>query len=292
MSRKKKKKRKQKAIYIKKDRTARPASQTLEIPEAIQAAVKHHQAGQLQNAEHIYRQVLDIDPNNADVNHLLGVIAHQVGQNDEAIHLIRKAIKGKPDYVEAHYNLGNALKDQGRMEEAAASYRKAITIKPDLAEAHSNLLFLLNYFPNISRKDIYNESIKWDQQHAKTLLKKEPVYHNKKEKERKLRIGYVSPDFRTHSVACFFEPLLKAHNQENVEVYCYSNVLTPDNVTERLKAQADHWFSIVGKNDEDVAEQIRSDGIDILVDLAGHTANNRLLVFAYKPAPIQVTWLG
>ena len=325
MSRKKRN-RKQKTIPIVADRTAMRASQTLKISEALQVAVKHHQAGQLQHAEQSYRQILAVDPNNADANHLLGVITHQVGQNDEAIHLICKAIRGKPDYAEAHSNLGVtlrelgrleeaaasfqkaitikpdyakahsnfgvALEEQGRLEEAAASFRKAITIKPDYAEAHSNLLLLLNYFPTISREDIYNESLKWDQQHAKTFLKKEPVYANNKEKERKVRIGYVSPDFRTHSVSYFFEPLLKAHNKENVEVYCYSNVMTPDNVTERLKAQADHWFPIAGKNDKDVAEQIKIDGIDILIDLAGHTANNRLPVFAYRPAPIQATWLG
>ncbi|HUV49877.1 MAG TPA: tetratricopeptide repeat protein [Anaerolineae bacterium] len=246
----------------------------------------------LEEAAASYRNALTIKPDFAEAHNNLGNALIEQGRLEEAAASYRKALIIKPDYAEAHNNLGNALIERGQLEEATASYRKALIIKPDYAEAHSNLLRNLNYFPNISGEDIYNESIKWDQQHAKTLLRKEPVYANIKEKERKLRIGYVSPDFRTHSVAYFFEPLIKAHNKENVEVYCYSNVMKPDNVTERLKVEADNWFSIVGKSDEDVAEQIRRDGIDILVDLAGHTAKNRLLVFAYKPAPIQVTWLG
>ena len=248
--------------------------------------------GHLEEAAVSYRKALIIKPDFVEAHNNLGNALKEQGRLEEAVASYRKALTIKSDYAEAHNNLGNALIRQGQLEEATANYRKALIIKPDYAEAHSNLLRNLNYFPNISGEDIYNESIKWDQQHAKTLLKKEPVYANKKEKKRKLRIGYVSPDFRTHSVAYFFEPLIKAHNKENVEVYCYSNVMKPDNVTERLKAEADNWFSIVGKNDEDVAEQIRRDEIDILVDLAGHTAKNRLLVFAYKPAPIQVTWLG
>jgi predicted O-linked N-acetylglucosamine transferase (SPINDLY family) len=282
--------------------------------------------GCLEEAAASYRKALSIKPDYIEAHNNLGNTLKELGRLEEAIVSYQKALSIKPDYIEARNNLGNAFKEQGCLEEAAASYRKALTIKPEFAEvhnnlgnilkeqgrleeavvclkkalsikpefvtAHSNLLCCLNYFPNISREDIYNESLKWDQQHAKTLLKKEPVYHNKKEKERKLRIGYVSPDFRDHSVAFFFEPLLKAHNKEKFEIYSYSNVKKPDNVTGRLKAEANHWFSIVGKKDEDIADQIERDEIDILVDLAGHTENNRLLVFAYKPAPIQVTWLG
>ena len=428
MGRKKKIKRKQKAISADTAQTSVPISQTFKISEAIQTALKHHQTGQLKQAEHIYRQILAFDPLHADANHLLGVIANQQGQNDVAIQLIRMALRSKPNYPGAHYNLGNifmeqghlekaaacyrkalslkpnyaeahnnlgvVLKEQGRLEEAAANYRKALTIKPDYAEAHSNLgnvykelkrleeaaasyekafalkphnfeaynnlgivlleqerleeaavnyrkaltikpdsvealgdlgvvltkqgrmeeavasyqkalnikpdnakihsnlLLSLNYFSNIPKKVIYDESIRWDHQHAKKIMREEPVYTNKKKSARKLKIGYVSPDFRAHPVACFFEPLLNAHNKENFEIFCYSNVTTPDNVTCRLKANADNWLSIVGKSDEEVSKQIRRDGIDILIDLAGHTANNRLLVFAYKPAPIQITWLG
>ncbi len=118
------------------------------------------------------------------------------------------------------------------------------------------------------------------------------IHANSKDLDRKLRIGYVSSDFKNHSVAYFIEPVLKAHDREKVEVYCYANVGKPDDRTERLRMEADHWLSIVGMPDNVVVERIREDRIDILVDLGGHTGDNRLLVFARKPAPVQVTWLG
>ena len=118
------------------------------------------------------------------------------------------------------------------------------------------------------------------------------AYANKREVGRRLKIGYVSPDFRQHSVAYFIEPLLREHDRQAVEVFCYAEVALPDAVTARLQSHADHWLGTVGLSDDDLAERIRTDGIDILVDLAGHTAKNRLGVFARKPAPVQVTWLG
>lgn len=108
----------------------------------------------------------------------------------------------------------------------------------------------------------------------------------------KIKVGYVSPDFRTHSVSYFFKPLLLAHDRDKFEIYCYSNVSRPDDITTHIKANSDHWRNILGMEDKDAAELIKKDGINILVDLSGHTANNRLLVFGYKPAPIQITWLG
>ena len=118
------------------------------------------------------------------------------------------------------------------------------------------------------------------------------AYANVREAARRLKIGYVSPDFRGHSVAYFVEPLLKGHDRQAVEVFCYAEVTRPDTVTAHLQGLVDHWLVTVGLSDEELAERIRADGIDILVDLAGHTANNRLRVFARKPAPVQVTWLG
>ena len=115
---------------------------------------------------------------------------------------------------------------------------------------------------------------------------------NKRAPGHRLKVGYVSPDFRQHSVAYFIEPLLREHDRQAVEVYCYAEVTQPDAVTARLQAYSDHWLRTIGLSDHDLAERIRTDGIDILVDLAGHTARNRLRVFTRKPAPVQVTWLG
>jgi predicted O-linked N-acetylglucosamine transferase (SPINDLY family) len=248
--------------------------------------------GKLDEAVASYRQALSLKPDHTGAHNNLGNVLKDQGKLDEAVASYRQALTLKPDYAEAHNNLGNVLKDQGKLDEAVASYRQALTLKPYYAEAHSNLLLTLNYKGSITQKTIYDESINWYEQHGNLLLKQDLIYKNNKDINRKLRIGYVSPDFRKHSVAYFFEPLLKVHNRENVEVFCYSNVKVEDQVTKRLRAEADHLFSIVGKSNEEVAAQIREDRIDILVDLAGHTSENRLLVFAYKPSPIQVTWLG
>ena len=169
--------------------------------------------------------------------------------------------------------------------------RHALALRPDFALPHSNILFCLNYRPELSAEDIFAEYRCWDRQHALPLLPAHPSFELDRSPERRLRIGYVSPDFRQHAVALFAEPLLAAHDRSAVELHCYAEVPAPDAVTERFRALADHWHSTVGLSDEELAEQIRRDRIDILVDLAGHTAGNRLLTFARKPAPIQVAWL-
>ncbi|MCH7697163.1 MAG: hypothetical protein IIB73_12945, partial [Proteobacteria bacterium] len=136
------------------------------------------------------------------------------------------------------------------------------------------------------------EHHRWAEQHAGRLPKRQKPYQNDADPDRRLRIGYVSPDFYRHSVAYFIEPLLAAHCQCEFEVYCYANVAKPDDYTARLRELAAHWRDINGMDDEEVANLVRQDRIDILVDLTGHFARNRLVVFARKPAPIQVSYLG
>ena len=248
--------------------------------------------GQFKKAIASYRKALVIKPDYAEVhNNLANALKDQVNF-DEAIISYRKALSLRPEYAEVHNNLGNVYKDQGDLEKAVAIYRKALAIKPDHFVICSNLLLALNYLPNVSQETIYNESTKRMNQFEEPHLKHDIVSGNERGENQKLRIGYISPDFKDHSVAYFFEPLLKFHNKNKVKVFCYSNVVTPDRTTRRLKNYADHWMNIVGSNDKTVADQIRNDRIDILVDLAGHTANNRLKILAYKPAPIQISWLG
>ena len=248
--------------------------------------------GLLEEAIASCRNAIALKPDYSEAYNNLGVALQEKGHLEEAASCYQKAISLNPDYAEAHNNLGVAFQDQGRLDEATLSFQKSMSLKPDYVLAHSSLLSNFNYCPNLSREEIHNESLTWDRKYAKMLTEKELAYSNTKDKNRKLKIGYVSPDFKAHSVAYFFEPLLKARNKERMEVFCYSNVMTPDHVTKRLKTETDHWRSIVGKSDEAVAKLIREDGIDILVDLAGHTKGNRLLVFGYKPAPIQITYLG
>jgi len=248
--------------------------------------------GMLDEAISSFRRVLTLNPDIAEVYCNLGVAFIDQGKLAEGVASYNQALTLKPDYAEVHNNLGIALRNQGKLDEAVASYHQALKLKRNYPKAHSNLLFALNYNGSIPQKTIYDESINWYEQHGKLLFDNDIEYKNSKDISRRLRIGYVSPDFRKHSVAYFFESLLKGHKRENVEVFCYSNVKVEDQITKRLRAEADHWLSIVGKGNEEIAAKIRRNKIDILVDLAGHTKANRLLVFAYKPSPIQVTWLG
>lgn len=216
-------------------------------------------------------------------------------------------------------NFGNILAAGRRLEEARSAYQKALEIQPDYKpvlislaaiESHfgnldkaiellqqvgfhpgarTNMLFFANYHPDWSGErifDLYKDVVRFfpERQYFD--------YANSRQPTRRLRVGYVSPDFYQHVCAIFVEPLLKNHDHDQFEIYAYSLARREDQVTERFMGYADHWRHCVGLSDKAVAELIRADGIDILVDLAGHTSGNRLQVFAMKPAPIQMTWLG
>jgi protein O-GlcNAc transferase len=262
------------------------------VQQAFDLAVKHHQAGRLEEAEHLYRLILARHPAHMPARQLCGVIAHQTGRSDLAVDLIRKAIALKPDHAEAHNNLGNALKETGQLDEAIAEFRKAIALNPSYHEAHSNLIFAMHLHPAYDALAIAEEHRRWDRQHVEPLRPAASEYPNDRRPDRRLRVGYVSADFRIHASAFFLAPLLKQHDRAQMELICYSHVVQPDSMTAQFKQDDDVWRDIVGLTDEQVADQIRRDSIDILVDLKTHTAENRLLVFAHKPAPVQVTWLG
>ena len=297
----------------------------------LMSALKFQQAGQLLEAEKICRQILRQNPDYLHALLLLGVIARQLGDCDasiilikqviakepdspvshmhlglayqtlnkfpEAIEMYEHALELKPDYVDVHNNLGIVLMGLGRYSEAMSHYQKALLINPDNVEAHSNLLFVLSYHVQGSAEEALLAHKGWDAAHSgagKAFALARPVESNvdKRDSTRRLRIGYVSPDLRQHAVSHFFEPVLDAHNRSEVEVFCYAEVKRPDAVTQRLQGKVDHWRSTVGMSDEDAARLIYKDQIDVLIDLAGHTAGNRLKVFTYKPAPIQATYLG
>ena len=177
---------------------------------------------------------------------------------------------------------------QGRTAEALRCFQQACGKQPEFAAAHSNLLLAMHYDPAKSPEEIFAEHRKTP--HASV----EPArsHSNDPTPDRRLRIGYLSPDFRSHSVAFFFEPVIEAHDRAAFEVTCYSNVPRPDHATLRFERLADRWRNVRGLGDEAAAALIRADGIDILIDLAGHTGENRLDVMARKPAPVAVTWLG
>jgi len=241
-----------------------------------------------------YEKTLKLQPDFIGAHNNLGNLLCKHGRLSEANEHLSAAIKLDPQAYEAINNLGNVYSSSGDIEQALPLFRKAVEICPDYKDAYSNLLYSMQYPANISDAEIATEHQRWAQHFAQPITASESLaaIQSPTQHKQKIRIGYVSGDFRRHSVAYFFEPLLKAHNRNEFEIYCYSNVLTGDSVTEKLINTADHWRDITGINDAEAAQLIKQDGIDILVDLAGHTDNNRLLVFAYRPAPMQVSWLG
>jgi protein O-GlcNAc transferase len=248
--------------------------------------------GRLDEAVVAYRQAIALRPNLPEAYNNLGNALKDQGQLDEAIDAYRQAIALRPDYAEAHNNLGSALRDQGRLDEVIAACRQAIALKPDYTEAHSRLLFTLRYHAGYDAAAIAEEQRRWNRQHAQPVRRFVVPHRNDRSPDRHLRIGYVSPDFRNHVVGRNLLPLFRQHDRRQFEIIGYAQVLRPDAMTRLFQQSADGWRGIVGLSDEQVAEQIRADRIDLLVDLALHTPDNRLLVFARKPAPVQVTFAG
>jgi protein O-GlcNAc transferase len=220
-----------------------------------------------------------------------GTALHELIRLDEALASFDRAIALRPANAAAYNNRSATLRELMRLEEALASYERAVSLKPDFAEAHSNLLFSLNYDDKLTPDRLFEAHLEWNERYGRQLPNP-AAYANERDVGRRLRIGYLSCDFRSHSVAHFVEPLLKNHDRQAVEVFCYAEVMRPDAVTAHLRSFADHWRVTIGLSDDELAERIRTDAIDILVDLAGHAGHNRLPVFARKPAPVQVTWLG
>ena len=238
-----------------------------------------------------YEQAIAIHPGHADAHNNRGIVLQAQGEHGKALEAYRQALTIEPDFADALNNRGNALQAQGKLDDARAAYLQVLSLRPDDARVHSNLLFCHNYDPGMDAQSLYAAHQEWNTRFA-AGLGGSASHLNNPDPDRRLRIGYISPDFYNHPVATFIEPVLARHDRNTYEVVCYSNVNIADAVTRRLQGLADTWHDISGMTDEQVAALIRQDGIDILVDLAGHTGGNRLLVFAQKPAPVQVTYLG
>ena len=239
-----------------------------------------------------YRHAIALQPSHPDAYSNLGSALQFKGQLDDALVAYRQAIALNPALAEAYSNLGTILKDLGQIDAALAACRQALALKPDYPDAHSNLLVTLNYHPASTAESLFQEACRWAQRHAEPLKQFIQPHAHDRNPERRLRIGYVSPDFREHAVAPMVLPLIASHDRTQFDVFCYAQVERPDAMTEKFRAQAGPWRSTVGLSDERMAGLIRQDQIDILVDLAGHTAGSRLLVFARKPAPVQVNRQG
>jgi len=239
-----------------------------------------------------FRQALKLQPDNAQAWTNMGISLQRQGKLDEAVAAYERARAILPGVALIHYNLAIALLIQGRTDEAAAGCRRAVELDPRYVLAHSNLVTCMTYQAGNSAADLLAAHRAWDWAHSEALKPPSPVYPNGRDPERRLKIGYVSGDFHAHPVGWLLTNVLPAHDKTQVEVFCYANDPLTDGVTERLKAAADHWRDVAGLTDEALAALVRQDGIDILVDLSGHTDKNRLLTFARRPAPVQASWLG
>ncbi len=264
-----------------------------DFPEAhTNLAYTLKEMGRLKDAETHFRQVVRLKPDSAEAHYNLGIILYALSRLNEAIDCLQRALQIKPDYAEAYNNLGNLMLDSEQIESAQLCYRRALESKPDFAEAHSNLIFSLDLSDTANFSELYSERKKWDEVHAAPLLQN-TVFANDRSTTRRLRIGYVSADFRNHSAAKVFGGMLTCFDRSRFDVFAYSNYLDKDDkFTKLFKQNVTVWRNIFGLSDEASAHLIRDDQIDILVDLSGHTAGNRLLVFARKPAPIQITAWG
>jgi protein O-GlcNAc transferase len=248
--------------------------------------------GQLDEAVAAFRRAIALKPDFAEAYSNLGDALRDLIHPDEAITAYRQALDLNPQLAETHNNLGNALRDKAQLDKALAEYRRAIAINPKIAQAHSNLIYAMHFDPDVDPKSIAEENRRYGDQFGEPLRKFIPKHANDRDPNRRLRIGYVSPDLRNHVVAWNILPLFERRDREKFEIIGYAQIRRPDETTRRLEKSADHWRNIVGLSHEQVAEQIRADKIDILVDLAVHTANSCLLIFARKPAPVQVTFCG
>lgn len=333
-------------------------TQTLTIPQAVQLALQYQQIGQLFQAETIYRQVLQVAPENSAALHLLGVIMAETKHYEEAVQLLQKAIQIneeepifynslgnvlqsqdrlsealncyqralalEPNLIEAHNNLGGLFSIQNKFSEAITCYQQALTLEPNSAEIHNNLgialkdkglvadaiahyrqgleiklsaqihsdlLLTLQYSEDYDPAALFAEHQRFNEQHILPLSSAIKPHLTERNPWRKLKMGYLSQNFRRHSVVYFIEPLLAHHDHQQFEIFCYYNNTQNDAVTQRLQQYSDHWCNCVTLSDEALIDRIRTDQIDIMVDLMGHTSN-RMLLLARKPAPIQVAYLG
>ncbi len=249
-------------------------------------------AGETDAAVETLKSALGVDPDHAETHNNLGGLLREAGRIEESLVHLRRAIEIRPDYGAAHNNLGAVLHEFGELDEAKDAFARALEADPDFTDSYGNLLFVANYHPDLAAEEIFAEYKRWDALLARPLAPAAISHANRRDPEKRLRVGYVSPDFRAHACLLFFEPLLVNHDRTAVETVAYADVPRPDSATERLMGLFGTWRDTVGMTDAELADTIRNDGIDILVELAGHTRGNRLLAFARKPSPIQVSWLG
>lgn len=259
----------------------------------LMQAMLHELRGDMADAEACFRKAAPAGMEQvlAWLNNLGNALV-RYGQPRSAAVCYRRALGFFPGAPLFHRNLATVAMRLGLMDEAVPHLQHMLQQEPDNVQAFGNLLLALQYLPDISARELLQAHRQFASRFEAPQRAMWRPHDNLPDPHRRLKIGYVSGDFHDHPVSYLFEPVLESHDKSQVEVFCYYNNTVRDPVTERMTAAADHWRRCAGMADDELAAQIRADGIDILVDLSGHTAKNRLLTFVRRPAPVQVTWLG
>ena len=247
--------------------------------------------GRFSEAESSYLEAIKLNPEFAEAHNNLGNNLKELMRYSSAEASIRNAIAIRPSFAEAHNNLGVILQELGRSEDALASYRKATALKPYYFEAYSNLLFTINYIQSRSIDEALQEAKQFGLIVSNRSIPKFTAW-NFNSKASKIRVGFISGDLKNHPVGYFTEGLIKNFNKDLFEIISFPTIIKSDDLTIRIKPYFKEWIPIYGKTDLEAATIIYSQNIQILIDLSGHSAKNRLPVFSYKPAPVQITWLG
>jgi protein O-GlcNAc transferase len=296
------------------------------IPLRVNLGAMLGQLGKLEDALEQLRQAVRLGGDIPELHNNLGVTLEKLGREAEAAASYRMAIGLRFNYPEAHSNLGNALRKQGKISAAGVAYRQALELRQayarpydglaacavELGDAHqaidcyrrmveldpanpatrSSLLYTLHYSDKQGADSLHREHLEWGRLFCDPLRQHIQPHENDRDPDRRLRVGYVSPDLREQTVTKFISCAIEHHDRQNFEVFCYSDAEKPDAVTGRIKSWSEHWRHTRGQSDETMDRLIRSDGVDILVDLRGHAADNRLTLFARKPAPVQINMVG
>ncbi len=292
----------------------------------IERGIAHTGAGDLADAVIAFERALAIEPASIPALHGRAVLDHLAGENAEAIELCDQVLARAPAHLDAWCTRALAARALGRLDEALAGFRNAVAIEarsgliscvagilfqqgwieeaiaeidralaadPEADFIHSNRLFMLNHDPRVGRETLARAHLDWGRGVEARTAATRTAHTNDRDPARRLRVGYVSADLRSHSVAFFIAPVLEHHDRDAVEIFCYDNQGGHgDAFTKRLRALADHWIRVSTLDDDATAARIRADRIDVLVDLSGHTGGNRLPVFARKPAPVSASWFG
>jgi predicted O-linked N-acetylglucosamine transferase (SPINDLY family) len=250
--------------------------------------------GQIEEAVASCQQAVKHAPADARAHDMLGTALRAAGRLDEAISSYERVLghsPAGPGAANGWLNLAGTLQVAGRSVDAAAAYRKALALNPDSPAAHSGLIFALDLLPGHA-DETFAECRRWNERFGQAWRDRPATHPNTPDPARRLRVGYVSADYYLHSASAAFMPIMRSHDREQIELYCYSGATTRDAINEEARALADGWREMAYLSDDALEAQIRADQIDILVDLSGHSAGNRLPVFARKPAPVQVTAWG